>query len=100
MKWEYQLMRDMLERASTYLEIHTPECQKTGIMLWEAARLMTKWDRNLVFMEIALREIANLEWPQSDNRADKMQQIARKVLAERGTNQSGERTEVKQEVQS
>ena len=94
MKWEYQLMRDMLERATIYRDIPSPECQKTGMMLRSAARVMTDWDRKLVFMEIALRKIASIEWPQSDNRADEMQQIAQEVLAKWGSEQSGERTEM------
>lgn len=94
MKWEYQLMRDMLERADMYLETHSFLNHKTGAMLRQAARVMTDWDRKLVFMEIALRKIASLEWPQSDNRADEMQQIAREVLANWGSYQSGERTEM------
>lgn len=94
MKWEYQLMRDMLERATIYRDIPSPECQKTGMMLRSAARVMTNWDRKLVFMEIALRKIASLEWPESDNRTDEMQQIAREVLAKWGSEQSGERTEM------
>ena len=99
MKWEYQLMRDMLERASTYLGIYTPECQKTGSMLRQAARVMTNWDRKLVDMEIALREITNLDWPESDNRADEMQQIARKVLSKWGVDQFRDVTEMIKEVQ-
>lgn len=94
MKWEYQLMRDMLERAAIYKDIPSPECQKTGMMLRSAARVMTNWDRKLVFMEIALRKIASLEWPEGDNRTDEMQQIAREVLAKWGSEQSGERTEM------
>lgn len=99
MKWEYQLMRDMLERASTYLDIHTPECHKTGAMLRQAARVMTDWDRKLVFMEIALRQITNLENTQFNNHADEMQRIAREVLANWGSDHSGERTEMVKEVQ-
>jgi hypothetical protein len=99
MNWQYQLMRDMLERADTYLGIYTPECQKTGSMLRQAARVMTDWDRKLVFMEIALRKITSLENTEFNNHADEMQQIAREVLAKWGTDQSGERTEMVKEVQ-
>lgn len=94
MKWEYQLMRDMLERAEMYLETQSFLNHKTGAMLRQAARVMTDWDRKLVFMEIALRKIASLEWPQPGNRAEEIQQIAREVLAKWGSNQSGERTEM------
>ena len=99
MKWEYQLMRDMLERASTYLGIYTPECQKTGSMLRQAARVMTNWDRKLVVLEIALLKISSLERLESDNRADEMQKIAREVLSEWGSKQSGDTTEMVKEVQ-
>lgn len=94
MKWEYQLMRDMLERADMYLETHSFLNHKTGAMLRQAARVMTDWDRKLVFMEIALRKIVNLENTEFNNHADEMHQIAREVLAKWGTNQSGERTEM------
>ena len=99
MNWEYQLMRDMLERASTYLGIYTPECQKTGSMLRQAARVMTNWDRKLVVMEIALLKISSLERLESDNRADEMQKIAREVLSERKSMQSNNVTEIVKEVQ-
>ena len=99
MKFEYQLMRDMLERAAIYRDIPTPECQKTGMMLRSAARVMTNWDRKLVHMEIALRKIINSEWPESDNCADEMQKIAREVLSEWGSDQSGNATEMVKEGQ-
>ena len=94
MKWEYQLMHDMLERATIYRDIPSPECQKTGMMLRSAVRVMTDWDRKLIFMEIALRKIASLEWPEGDNRTDEMQQIAREVLAKWGSDQSGDATKM------
>jgi hypothetical protein len=99
MNWEYQLMRDMLERANIYRDIPSPECQKTGMMLRSAARVMINWDRKLVFMEIALRKIANLENTQFNNHADEMHRIAREVLANWGSDQSGEHTEMVKEVQ-
>ena len=99
MKWEYQLMRDMLERAAIYRDIPSPECQKTGIMLRSAARVMTDWDRKLVVMEIALRKIANLENTQFNNHADEMQQIAREVLSEWGSEQSGDAIKIRKEIQ-
>lgn len=99
MKFEYQLMRDMLERAAIYRDIPSPECQKTGMMLRSAARVMTNWDRKLVFMEIALRQITNLENTQFNNHADEMQQIARNVLSKWGSDQSGDTAEMVKEVQ-
>lgn len=94
MKWEYQLMRDMLERADMYLETHSFLNYKTGAMLKQAARVMTDCSRTLIFMEIALRKIASIEWPEGDNRTDEMQQIAREVLAKWGSYQSGDATEM------
>lgn len=94
MKWEYQLIRDMLARADMYLETRSFLNYKTGAMLRQAARVMTDWDQKLLFMEIALREIANLENTLFNNHSDEMQQIARKVLAKWGSHQFGDATEM------
>ena len=57
MKWEYELMREMLQRATLHLDTPTPECHKTGAMLRQAATVMTQWDRKIFKLEKALRLI-------------------------------------------
>jgi hypothetical protein len=81
MKWEYQLMRDMLERAREYSDVQTFECVKTAAMLKQAAIVMTHWDRKISKMEEALKRIRDCQWPgPTPNRADSMQEIAREAL--------------------
>ena len=81
MKWEYELMRDMLERATLHLSVPTPDCHKTGAMLRQAATVMSQWDRKITRLEIALERIRDCEWPgPTPNRADSMQAIAREAL--------------------
>ena len=58
MKWEYELMRDMLERAREYEDVLTFECMKTAAMLKQAATVMSHWDRKITEMESALKRIA------------------------------------------
>ena len=58
MRWEYQLMRDMLERAREYSDVQTFECVKTAAMLKQAAIVMTHWDRKISKMEEALKRIS------------------------------------------
>lgn len=77
LKWEYQLMRDMLERSSLFLSIHTENMQKTGIMLRQAASVMTHWDRKITNMELALTKIQDAEILGKQE----MRQIAREAMA-------------------
>lgn len=79
-KWEYELMRDMLERATLHLSVPTPECHKTGAMLRQAATVMSRWDRKMVKMEIALTKISQIESCLMPPQAEHMQQIAREAL--------------------
>ena len=80
MKWEYQLMRDMLERATLHLGIPTPECHKTGAMLRQAATVMTHWDRRIVALEIALTKIRDCDKIILGEHMDQVRQIAREAL--------------------
>lgn len=84
MKWEYELMRDMLERARKYEDVQTFECMKTAAMLKQAATVMNQWHRKMIVMEDALNRIRDCAWPGPlqiiRNRADLMQQIAREAL--------------------
>lgn len=81
MKWEYELMRDMLERATLHLGIFTPECHKTGTMLQQAATVMTQWDRKIYKMEEALKRIRDCDWVITlPDRMDAVRQIAREAL--------------------
>ena len=57
MRWEYELMRDMLKRAREYEDVLTFECVKTAAMLKQAATVMTHWDRKIFKLEEALRLI-------------------------------------------
>ncbi len=57
LRWEYELMRDMLARAKIYLDIPTLECQKTWAMLREAVHVMTKWDYRIKDLELALKKV-------------------------------------------
>ena len=80
-KWEYELMRDMLERATLHLSVPTPECQKTGAMLRQAATVMSQWDRKMVKMEIALRKLRDCDWVITlPDRMDAVRAIAREAL--------------------
>lgn len=81
MKWEYELMRDMLERATLHLDIPTPECHKTGAMLRQAAIVMTHWDRRIVALEIALTKIRDCDFVITlPDRMDAVRAIAREAL--------------------
>ena len=42
MKWEHELMRDMMERAREYENVQTFECMKTPAMLKQAATVMNQ----------------------------------------------------------
>ena len=81
MKWEYELMRDMLERATLHLGIPTLECHKTGAMLRQAANVMTHWDRRIIALEIALTKIRDCDFVITlPDRMDAVRQIAREAL--------------------
>jgi hypothetical protein len=83
MKWEYQLMRDMLERATLYLSVPTLECRKTGDMLRQAASVMSHWNREMIKMEIALTKIRDCDSAITPpDRIDTMCAIAREALIE------------------
>ena len=51
MKWEYELMRELLERAREYENVNTFECMKSAAMLRQAANVMTHWDRRIIQAE-------------------------------------------------
>lgn len=84
MKWEHELMRDMLERAREYEDAKTFECLKTAAMLKQAATVMNQWHRKMIVMEDSLNRIADCGWPgpspEITSRADWMQQTAREAL--------------------
>jgi hypothetical protein len=81
MKWEYELMRDMLERATLHLDIPTPECHKTGVMLRQAASVMSHWDRRIVALEIALTKIRDCDFVITlPDRMDAVRAIAQEAL--------------------
>ena len=83
MKLEYQLMRDMLERANQYLDIPNPECHKTGAMLRQAATVMMHWDLKIVKLEMALKRILDYDVSQNgpaQNRMDAVRKMAREAL--------------------
>jgi hypothetical protein len=75
MRWEYELMRNMLTRAKVYLNIPTLECQQTWAMLREAVHVMTKWDYRIKDLELALKKICD------QDRIDDAKKIAKQVLA-------------------
>ena len=81
MKWEYELMRDMLQRATLHLDIPTPECQKTGTMLRQAATVMNHWDRKIFKLEEALKRIRDCDFVITlPDRMDAVRQIAQEAL--------------------
>ena len=80
MKWEYELMRDMLERATLHLDIPTPECHKTGAMLRQAATVMTHWDRRIAALEMALTKIRDHDKIILGEHMDQVREIAREAL--------------------
>lgn len=84
MKWEFELMRDMLERAREYEKVQTFECMKTAAMLKQAATVMNQWHQKIIVMEDSLRRIADCDWPGPlplvSSRADWMQNIAKEAL--------------------
>jgi hypothetical protein len=75
MRWEYELMRDMLTRAKIYLDIPTLECQKTWAMLREAVHVMTKWDYKIKDLELALKKVCD------QDKIDDAKKIALEALA-------------------
>ena len=80
-KWEYKLMRDMLERADMYLEVPTENNHKTGAMLRQAASVMTQWDRRIFKLEEALMRIRDCDFVITlPDRMDAVRQIAREAL--------------------
>jgi hypothetical protein len=80
-KWEYELMRDMLERAREYEGVQTFECMKTAAMLKQAATVMSHWDRKIVKLEAALERIRDCDWVITlPDRMDAVRQIAREAL--------------------
>ena len=81
MKWEYELMRDMLDRASLYLSVPTENNHKTGAMLRQAASVMADWDRKVTKMEIALTKIRDCDFVITlPDRMDAVRAIAREAL--------------------
>jgi hypothetical protein len=81
MKYEYQLMRDMLERAREYSDVQTFECVKTAAMLKQAVIVMTHWDRKISKMEEALQRIRDCDFVITlPDRMDAVRAIAREAL--------------------
>ena len=80
LRWQYELMRDMLERASLYLSVPTFENHKTGAMLRQAAQVMTDWNRKITDMEIALTKIRDCDFEYNGNWEEEMRAIAREAL--------------------
>ena len=81
MKWEYELMRDMLERAREHEDVQTFECAKTAAMLKQAANVMTQWDCKIYKMEEALKRIRDCDFVITlPDRMDSVRQIAREAL--------------------
>lgn len=81
MKWEHELMRDILERAREYEGIQTFECMKTAAMMKQAANVMTHWDRKICKMEEALKRIRDCDFVISlPDRMDAVRAIAREAL--------------------
>jgi hypothetical protein len=81
MRWEYELMRDMLKRAREYEDVLTFECVKTAAMLKQAATVMTHWDRRIVALEIALTKIRDCDFVITlPDRMDAVRAIAREAL--------------------
>jgi hypothetical protein len=82
MRWEYELMRDMLTRAKIYLDIPTLECQKTHAMLRQAVHVMTQWDYRIKDLETALKRIRDCDFVITlPDRMDAVRAIAREALA-------------------
>lgn len=81
MKWEFELMRDMLERAREYEDVQTFECMKTAAMLKQAATVMNQWHRKMTAMESALKRIRDCDFVISlPDRMDAARAIAREAL--------------------
>lgn len=80
MKWEYELMRELLERAREYENVNTFECMKSAAMLRQAANVMTHWDRRIVALEIALTKICDHDKIILGEHMDAVRAIAREAL--------------------
>jgi hypothetical protein len=81
LRWEYELMRDMLERASLCLSVPTENNHKTAAMLRQAASVMADWDRKVTKMEIALTKIRDCDFVITlPDRMDAVRAIAREAL--------------------
>ena len=81
LRWEYELMRDMLERARIHLDVPTFECHKTGAMLRQAVNVMTEWDYRIKDLETALKRIRDCDFVITlPDRMDAVRAIAREAL--------------------
>lgn len=80
MKWEHELMRDMLERAREYKDVQTFECMNTAAMLKQAATVMNQWHRKMMFFEMMLERISNFSCSNEEIAAQRMRHIAKNAL--------------------
>lgn len=81
MKWQHELVRDMLKLAKMYLEIPAVKNKETGTVLEQAASAILQQDRKISKMEEALRRIRDCDWVITlPDRMDAVRAIAREAL--------------------
>jgi hypothetical protein len=80
-KWQHELVRDMLKLAKMYLEIPAVKNKETGTVLEQAASAILQQDRKISKMEEALKRIRDCDWVITlPDRMDAVRAIAREAL--------------------
>lgn len=81
MKWQHELVRDILKLAKMYLEIPAVKNKETGTILEQAASAILQQDRKISKMEDALQRIRDCDFVITlPDRMDAVRQIAREAL--------------------
>lgn len=80
-KWQHELVRDILKLAKMYLEIPAVKNKETGTVLEKAASAILQQDGKISKMEEALKRIRDCDWVITlPDRMDAVRAIAREAL--------------------
>ena len=80
-KWQHELVRDILKLAKMYLEIPAVKNKETGTILEQAASAILQQDRKISKMEDALQRIRDCDFVITlPDRMDAVRAIAREAL--------------------
>ena len=81
MKWQHELVRDILKLAKMYLEIPAVKNKETGTVLEKTASAILQQDGKISKMEEALKRIRDCDFVISlPDRMDAVRAIAREAL--------------------